>query len=264
MKRYALALEQRIALLEPLAAEAPGKSLRIKVLSGKKYFYYWETDSGKRRSRYVSSKDKAFLQMMASKRYAREVLPCLKKNLQAARYFIAHHSGLDEPEAAAALDPLLLALCGKAGRPVSKQADAWIACAGSEKPEYGQRPSIETADGNMVRSKSEAFIYDALSRAGFVFSYERALYLRHSGITVFPDFTILNEANMKVIYWEHFGRMDDPEYVRKVCRRLSQYLKEGIIPGENLICTFEDGYTPLSPADVRKYISMIKRKFNLV
>ena len=43
----------------------------------------------------------------------------------------------------------------------------------------------------------------------------------------------------KEIYWEHDGRMDDPEYARKAIKKIETYEKNGIFPGQRLVLTFE-------------------------
>ena len=95
----------------------------------------------------------------------------------------------------------------------------------------------KSVSGNMVRSKSEYIIDMNLHMKGIPFRYEAELIL---GDAVFyPDFTILNPTTMKVIYWEHLGMMDNPEYYKKTFSKLQIYCEHGIVPGVNLIITSE-------------------------
>ena len=55
-----------------------------------------------------------------------------------------------------------------------------------------------------------------------------------------------NIEKLLEIYWEHFGRMDDPVYAKSAGAKLQQYFVNGIIPGEQLIITFETKENPLS------------------
>ena len=48
------------------------------------------------------------------------------------------------------------------------------------------------------------------------------------------------------IYWEHDGRMDDPDYAQNAIRKIQLYEDNGIYPGERLILTFETGKTVLN------------------
>ena len=68
----------------------------------------------------------------------------------------------------------------------------------------------------------------------------------NNGLTYHPDFKVLEMKNREIVYWEHFGKMDDPEYVDKVVRKLNAYTQNGIFPGKNLIVTFENSKRPLN------------------
>lgn len=65
------------------------------------------------------------------------------------------------------------------------------------------------------------------------FRYECALHLGFE--TIYPDFTILHPLSKKIIYWEHFGLMDNENYIKNVCFKIQQYAQNGIIPSVNLI-----------------------------
>ena len=49
---------------------------------------------------------------------------------------------------------------------------------------------------------------------------------------VYPDFTFLSPKTGEEIYWEHDGRMDDPEYARKAIKKIETYEKNGIFQGK--------------------------------
>ena len=53
---------------------------------------------------------------------------------------------------------------------------------------------------------------------GIEYKYECPLHLK-DGRVVYPDFTFLSPRIGREIYWEHNGRVDDPIYARKICRR---------------------------------------------
>lgn len=72
-------------------------------------------------------------------------------------------------------------------------------------------PEFYSDKGERVRSKSKVIIADLLNREGIPYRYECPIYLKGLGLR-YPDFTTLNIRKRKEIYWEHFGRMDDPLY----------------------------------------------------
>jgi len=104
-----------------------------------------------------------------------------------------------------------------------------------------------------VRSKSEAIIADALSRAGVPFRYEYPTSVKGWG-TLYPDFTCLDKHSREEIIWEHFGLMGNPDYAENAIQKIAHYAASGYILGKNLVATFEIGTTPLSTKQVQTCI----------
>jgi len=94
--------------------------------------------------------------------------------------------------------------------------------------------------GELVRSKSEALIANELFHAGVPFYYEKALVAPDGSIRR-PDFTIPIETprGPAVLYWEHWGMLDDPGYAAKAERRRQWYHDHDF--GATLIETDERG-----------------------
>lgn len=97
---------------------------------------------------------------------------------------------------------------------------------------------ILTEKGDLVRSKSEKIIADKLYMMGIPYVYELSLHFQGNR-KILPDFTVLNKRTRQVIYWEHFGMMDDPEYCEKAIKKIELYEKNGIFLGRQLIVTYE-------------------------
>lgn len=95
-----------------------------------------------------------------------------------------------------------------------------------------------TERGERVRSKSEKIIADKLNALGIPYRYECPLILE-GGIKVYPDFTILRMPTREEVYLEHFGMMDDMNYVESVLYKLNTYEKNRIYLGVNLFATYE-------------------------
>lgn len=130
----------------------------------------------------------------------------------------------------------------------------WIEKAYEKNPYPFDEKEVLTEGGERVRSKSEAFIADRLRQYGIPYRYEAAL-ATWGGKVLYPDFTILNVRKRTIYYWEHFGRMDDPEYVNKQCiKKLEEMREMGIFPGKNLICTFESTAYPFAGRGVNDLI----------
>ena len=110
----------------------------------------------------------------------------------------------------------------------------------------------ETQRGEIVRSKSEVIIADALYFAKIPYHYEKPLKVGNK--VVHPDFTVLNVKNRKEYYWEHLGLLDDEDYLNKFLVKLDSYEKNGIRSGEKLILTKETKKHPLNTANVKEMI----------
>jgi len=114
-------------------------------------------------------------------------------------------------------------------------------------------PPIYTAKGERVRSKSEIIIADSLNRAGVPYRYEYPIHLGGWG-KIYPDFTVLNIKKRQELYWEHFGMMDDADYVEKALMKIMLYEENNIFPGVNLILTYETKQNPINQKIVRLLI----------
>lgn len=124
--------------------------------------------------------------------------------------------------------------------------------------EFDEQNSTEyyTIKGERVRSKSEKIIADELTRRGIPYKYEKPLILEERGkmLVIRPDFTILNTSNRKQYILEHFGMMDDPNYIAKAMTKMNTYEKNGYLLGKNLIILRESSGHPLNIKILEKYI----------
>lgn len=70
-----------------------------------------------------------------------------------------------------------------------------------------------------------------------------------------PDFFVRNIDTGQEFFWEHFGMMDNPDYVMKnFLYKIELYRADGIILGKNLIATFSGGKNELDIDTVTKMI----------
>lgn len=112
-----------------------------------------------------------------------------------------------------------------------------------------------------VRSKSELLEVQQMDAQGVIFLYEFPLVLTDlHGLkkTVYPDFTILVQKTHNVLYWEHFGRIDDPEYLAAFKDKQELYAANGIF-GSKLYQTFEYSNRPLTMLEINAAVADIKR-----
>ena len=93
-----------------------------------------------------------------------------------------------------------------------------------------------TSSGVYVRSKSEALISEKLFDREVPNRYEQIIRL--DGRRYAPDFTF-QDASGDWFFWEHAGKMNETEYVRRHLKKRSMYERFGIVPWENLIITYD-------------------------
>ena len=138
----------------------------------------------------------------------------------------------------------------------------------------------KTLRGEYVGSKSEVIIADRLLAKGVPYHYEVAFtpeatidtsrpvidefgriigyeaigFSPDSIDTLHPDFYVLNKRTRKAYFWEHLGKMDDPEYCRKNLNRFMRILDAGYVIGEDILVTHEDSKNPLRIESIDRII----------
>ena len=94
-----------------------------------------------------------------------------------------------------------------------------------------------TKNGVKVRSKSELLIATELENQNIPYRYEAVRMVENK--KKYPDFTICNPFNGKIILWEHFGALHLPDYEKKMNEKMDAYLRNSYVPNDTLVYTFE-------------------------
>lgn len=117
-----------------------------------------------------------------------------------------------------------------------------------------ERHIHETHIGELVRSKSEVIIANALYSYGIPFHYEEQFpYPDDSGRYFYPDFVIMLPDGRK-LYWEHFGMLSKFSYCQHNAEKLYHYQTHGVHIGKNLIITQDDAKGSCNSAFICKII----------
>lgn len=236
-------------------ADAPEGALRLSR-SKKQVQYYHSTKNGKYNGTYISKDNIELAGDLAQKDYDEKLLASAQKRLkQIDRILIDYED--DE------IEQVFLKQHIERQRliqPVEPTWEQWV--QGWLTEEYEQKgfaedaPVIYSERGERVRSKTERTIANFLFKNNIPYKYECPLYLNGFG-TVYPDFTILSKKKGKLIYWEHDGKMDDPDYSVSAIKKIQTYEDNGIMIGDNLIITFETSKTVLNTNSLERIIQMI-------
>lgn len=209
-----------------------------------KYVKWYQCNNG--HQTYIKKNNHHLAEQLAKKKYLTAKREELIQELKAVNLYLKHHHSKDS-----SAEQMLLPnsdyyeFLKSDYLPLSEELNAWMNAPYEQNKMHPEHLLQPTISGHIVRSKSEALIDTILCKNQIPFRYEAALKLKHT--TYYPDFTIRHPHTGKTYYWEHFGLMDNPDYSKKAILKLQQYSEHGIIPGIQLLTTFETQETPLSP-----------------
>lgn len=233
---------------------APKENLRT-CKKGRNYQFYVERNN---KRTYIQKKNIQVAQKIAQRDYFLKLLPLLLQNTKTINQFIAQYNSGKLEQCYLALPQARKQLVTPVFIDNESFVNQWEARTFELKKDQPDG-SLRTFKNESVRSKSEVIIANLLYTKKVPYHYEYPVEL-NNGLTVYPDFLCLNKITRREIYWEHCGRMDDPEYTINLTRKLSEYAKKGIIIGHNLILTFETAATPLETKQVEKLIDVFLLK----
>ncbi len=213
--------------------------------------YKWYRSDGHTQT-YIPKKNRELAESLAVKKYLTLQKQNLEQEKKAVESYLKRYPQINEAEKLLAEKSGYLDLLSPYFKPISEELSEWAEAPYDKNPNYIEQLNQKTGGGIRVRSKSEAMIGMVLHMRKIPFRYECLLEL--GGIAFYPDFTIRHPVTGNVIYWEHFGMMDDPEYCRKTCSKLQIYTSYGIIPSINLITTYETRDDPLNMEMIEKIV----------
>lgn len=207
-------------------------------------------------SSYLPKGKRAIAEKLALKKYYTYQLDELKKSLMVYEYYIKKMEGVEGKAENLLLHEEWGELLKKFFTATDLQIKSWqneeyISCK-----KYEDGLIYKGTQGKLLRSKSEVIIDMMLYKNHIPFRYEDKLILK--GIEMYPDFTIRHPITGEMVYWEHFGLMDEEEYRNSVYKKLKLYCDNGIIPSINLITTYE---TKQHPLDANHVEAIIKEYF---
>ena len=249
--------------LDSLIGKSPKAQIRLKkVKSG--IYVYKRTDSFQTNGTYVKKNNTKEIKLLVQKLYNTRLKEAVDEEKRQIEDCIAILRGVDTaPEA------VLRSIPAEMHRFINTDVfndtdsvEEWRREVFMENNPIKFEKAFRTSNGEMVRSKSELIIAEALKALKVPYIYERPFRAYMTGYgkaNIFPDFTCFNKRTGKTYYWEHLGLMDNPEYASKNMRKILDYSKEGVYPGTELILSFETADVPLST----EYIRALIRKYLL-
>lgn len=213
---------------------------------------------------YISHKDQPLAIALAQKMYDEAALARLKEQKSFLESVVAKYESMSLEALYARLFGLRQSMVQPVRLPDGAFAERWLSERYEGKDFADDSQELRTASGVRVRSKSEVIIAETLERLGIPYRYEFPYKFRckkgrsSSVVTFYPDFTCLNSRTHREFIWEHFGLMDDADYVLRYLQKQEIYEANGFFVGENLIFTVESQAMSMNPSRVdflaRKYL----------
>ncbi|NLB17784.1 MAG: hypothetical protein GX825_03385 [Syntrophomonadaceae bacterium] len=251
---------QHKQLIEKFKAELetlPAGSLYSTVNKGKTYYYHYipySNPSMPPRKVYINKGQEHLITALARRKFIESSLAVLESNIRLLQALLNEYTTYDPATIIQELPKPYQSIDSGAtyGLLKTNNPSQWANEPYDKNPFNPEGLTCKSELGLSVRSKSELIIASQLERNNIPFRYEALLQLE--GQIYYPDFTILNPQDNKIIYWEHFGMLDEIEYARKMNNKLIEYRKHEIYEGDNLITTQETRRKPLSAQTIHKII----------
>lgn len=249
-----------LSLCNQKLKNSPDGSLRA-AKNGKRIQYYLKKEGSGPNGIYIKKKKEKLITKLAEKEYYERLEKHSKSELSIIDSYLRRFPEDGIVRAYNKLGKYKKALISPIEVDDETYAKNW------EEKEYKKKEikpeEVETQyftqKGEQVRSKSEIIIADRLFALGIPYHYEEVLMLKGEW-EVYPDFTILDKKKRRIVYLEHFGMMDSPEYLDSFFWKIHRYAESGIVLGHNLIATFEQSGQALN---TRELDIMLKKVFEL-
>lgn len=208
--------------------------------------------------KYITNNNIALAKELAKKHYYIDLKNIIQKRLKALNKFVTDYP-FKEIEAIyddlcderkVLIDPIEIT--------VKEKVKQWMEEVYEKNVSFSENLRYETEQGDIVRSKSEVIIANILyqHRKDILYKYEKPLEIIENGRkkTIYPDFTIINVHTGDVTYWEHAGIMDDAFYANEFVRKMNVYIANGLLPGKDVLLSFETKENALDIKLVKKMV----------
>lgn len=231
-KREIIKLRKILSEVENFMSDAPKGCLKWQNKNGKTYYYHqFKNKENQWEREYIKREDVSLANELALKHYYSVIRPKVKKQLNELEKFVKRYSSDELDDVYDNLCSERKALCTPISTSVETQLRLWQEEEYEPARMHLENLRYETEQGEMVRSKSELIIANILYRN-----------------------TTINIHTGKIKYWEHAGRMDDTHYSCDTVKKMNNYVSNGLLPGRDVVWTFETQGYPLDVSVVKKIV----------
>ena len=225
LKKRKELLSRTIDRLDEKIDSLPEGSIRVKHKAGTFHYLYYQGD---KTIKYLRKNDSETIKNLIQKKYLKLVQKAAKQEVKALSKAIELYPKTRMERVYEELPSELKEHALPIIPDDDQFAAKWQAEPFKPKPFRKDAPKLYTLKGERVRSKSEVIIADRLS--------------------------ILRMSDRKVVYYEHCGKMTDPEYTKDIPERANKYARIGIFQGDRLFYTFESAECPLDIEALNTFI----------
>lgn len=253
-------LQYVLMQMESFDKKAPKGSLRISKSKGGNERYYHrikDQKTGTITQRYISKRQEMpLIRQLAQKTYQDSLKPILEKEIVVLEKLKRAYDSQEKERSFEKLSEERKKLVTPYYESSEEKYRKWKEDSYPAYHGYQEYLRFETDRGELVRSKSELIIANILYqfRDQLHYRYEAALELKKCQFTIHPDFTIMSRRTAKIVYWEHAGGLGQGDYADDFARKMNAYIREGIMPGKDLIVTYETKEVPLDVSVVRRIL----------
>ena len=248
-------LKQTISECEKRLRNVPKGKLRI-ARKKNRFDYYYINEEEHKRERYLKKNERNLVKMLAQKEYDISILKCATERVKMIEKFLRCYEKTKLSNVFDKLNSYRKELICSFAMSDEEFVKQWQLTKYEKKEFEDGMQEITTEKGERVRSKSEKIIADKLYMLGIPYRYECQLQLE-GNIKMYPDFRILKMPEREEVYLEHFGMMDDINYMNSVIYKLNTYEKNKIYLGVNLFLTYETSKKPLNTKALDEMIKVL-------
>ena len=231
-------LEERKRRLEVELKSAPAGALNIRSQNGRNYYSVRYPKVGNRKKVYRKgiSGDKRLVRALVRKKYLEQAVAGVEKDIHLIRKVLKEYVDTNEESVMHGFLERYPELrnCIYGGRQSDRE---WASDYMPVQGLHDENLKSTSASGAKMRSKGELIIAGRLDYYHIPYRYEDQY--RHPDLDRVPDFKIRRPRDGKIIYWEHFGLVNDEGYMENTGLKLTEYEVHEIVPWDNLIITYD-------------------------
>lgn len=265
VKKELKKLENVLDTIKMFRQQEPEGCLKYQK-KGKKILYYQQyknEKTGQWERKYIKKENYSLAEKLAQKHYYAVLEPVLRRRRMVLRELLNNYHPEELEQVYDDLNDVRKALVTPSVVSKKEHIHKWLEESYEGNPFHPENLKHRTEQGEMVRSKSEMIIANILyqHRDSIRYKYECPLKLLADGIekTIYPDFTIMNLQTGKIYYYEHAGRMDEPYYTSEFVKKMNLYMANNLLPGRDVVMTFETLANPLDVIVVKNVVEEIAR-----